>query len=66
MGDKISARQLAEKAGVQVVPGTTKHLQDIQTAKKAAEKIGYPILIKSCGGGGGKGFSKSAKSGLVR
>jgi acetyl/propionyl-CoA carboxylase alpha subunit len=56
MGDKMAARQLAEKAGVQVVPGTIKPLQNLQVAQKAAEKIGYPILIKAAGGGGGKGM----------
>jgi acetyl-CoA carboxylase biotin carboxylase subunit len=56
MGDKMAARNLVEKTGVPVVPGTTKPLNNLQTAKKIAEKIGYPILIKAAGGGGGKGM----------
>jgi len=56
MGDKIAARKLSEQAGVPVVPGTTKPLKDIQIAKQTAKKIGYPILIKATGGGGGKGM----------
>ena len=56
MGDKMAARKLAEKSGVPVIPGTTKPLHNLQTAKKIAAKIGYPILIKAAGGGGGKGM----------
>ncbi|MDP6180999.1 MAG: biotin carboxylase N-terminal domain-containing protein, partial [Desulfatiglandales bacterium] len=56
MGDKMAARRLAEKAGAPVVPGTTEPLKDLQTTKKTADKIGYPILIKAAGGGGGKGM----------
>ena len=56
MGDKIAARQLAEKTGVPMVPGTSEPLEDLQTAKNFAEEIGYPILIKAAGGGGGKGM----------
>ena len=56
MGDKMAARKLAGKIDVPVVPGTTKPLKDLKTAKETAEKIGYPILIKAAGGGGGKGM----------
>jgi len=56
MGDKITARKLAEKAGVPVLPGTIQPLQNLQIARETADKIGYPILIKAAGGGGGKGM----------
>ena len=52
----MQARHLAEKAGVPVVPGTTKPIKNIKSALKTAEKLGYPILIKAAGGGGGKGM----------
>ena len=44
---------VAEKAGVPVVPGTNEPIKDLQIAKKTAREIGYPILIKASGGGGG-------------
>ena len=53
MGDKMAARELVLKTGSQVVPGTTKPLTSINSAKETARKIGYPILIKAAGGGGG-------------
>ena len=56
MGDKMAARELVLKTGSQVVPGTTKPLTSINSAKETARKIGYPILIKAAGGGGGKGM----------
>jgi acetyl-CoA carboxylase biotin carboxylase subunit len=56
MGDKIAARKLAIDAGAPIVPGTTRPLTDINDARKTAQKIGYPILIKAAGGGGGKGM----------
>tara|TARA_Y100000588_G_scaffold301857_1_gene323903 strand:+ start:1046 stop:2548 length:1503 start_codon:yes stop_codon:yes gene_type:complete len=56
MGDKMAARKLAQNSGVPVVPGTTKPLESAEQAKKTAKKIGYPILIKAAGGGGGKGM----------
>ncbi|MEP6832662.1 MAG: acetyl-CoA carboxylase biotin carboxylase subunit [Gemmatimonas sp.] len=56
MGSKTAARQLAIKAGVPVVPGTTEGLRDANEAKEIAEKYGYPILLKAAAGGGGKGM----------
>lgn len=54
-GSKTSARTLAKEVGVPVVPGTTHDLTDEEVAQTAAE-MGYPILIKAAGGGGGKGM----------
>ncbi len=56
MGSKIGARQMAMKAKVNIVPGIAKPLSDIQEAKKVAQDIGYPVLIKASAGGGGKGM----------
>ena len=52
MGDKIESKKLAQKAGVNVVPG---HLDDIATtaeAVKIAKGIGYPVMMKASAGGG--------------
>jgi propionyl-CoA carboxylase alpha chain len=56
MGDKIESKKLAQKAGVNVVPG---YLGDIATTNEAvriAKDIGYPVMIKASAGGGGKGM----------
>ena len=57
MGSKTMARELMQKAGVPIVPGTTEVIEDVKAAKKVIDKeIGYPVAIKAAGGGGGKGF----------
>src|SRR3954467_4896512 len=57
MGSKTMARELMQKAGVPIVPGTTEVIEDVAAAKKVIDKeIGYPVAIKASGGGGGKGF----------
>jgi acetyl-CoA/propionyl-CoA carboxylase, biotin carboxylase, biotin carboxyl carrier protein len=57
MGSKTRARELMEKAGVPIVPGTTEPVGSIDEARKIIEKtIGYPVAVKAAGGGGGKGF----------
>lgn len=56
MGDKLSAKQAVKKFNVPLVPGVDFAISDIVEAKKIAEKIGYPILIKASAGGGGKGM----------
>ncbi|MFQ5646940.1 MAG: acetyl-CoA carboxylase biotin carboxylase subunit [bacterium] len=55
MGDKISARRLISSAGVPVLPGSGK-INNPEEGQKTANKIGYPVIIKSAGGGGGKGM----------
>ena len=55
MGDKDASRQLMQKVGVPVVPGT-EILKDAEEAKRLAEEIGYPLLVKATAGGGGKGI----------
>ena len=58
MGDKQTARQMMIKCGVPVVPGSAGLIETLEEAKNAAEKIGYPVLIKASAGGGGKGMRK--------
>ena len=56
MGDKIEARATMERAGVPIVPGTNVALRDPLEASKIADQIGYPVMIKAAGGGGGRGI----------
>ena len=55
MGDKDAARRLMQQSGVPTIPGT-EILEDAAAAKAAAEKIGYPDMLKDSAGGGGKGI----------
>ena len=57
MGDKASAREAAEQAGVPVVPGSNGVLDSVEAAQRVAEELGYPVLIKASGGGGGIGMA---------
>ena len=56
MGDKTEARRRMKEAGVPIVPGLTEALSDADEAVRAAEEIGYPVLLKASAGGGGKGM----------
>ncbi len=57
MGDKVSAKQAMIKAGVPCVPGSEGELSDdANTNKRIARAIGYPVIIKAAGGGGGRGM----------
>jgi len=57
MGDKISAKQAMLKAGVSCVPGSDGALpEDPKEVVRIARKIGYPVIIKAAGGGGGRGM----------
>ncbi len=56
MGDKIESKKLAEKAGVNSVPGYTAALKDARQAVTVSRKIGYPVMLKASAGGGGKGM----------
>ncbi len=70
LGDKITARELMEKAGVPIVPGIKKPVKNSADAHNAAIKIGYPLLLKAAAGGGGKGMrivsSKKELDGLFK
>jgi 3-methylcrotonyl-CoA carboxylase alpha subunit len=56
MGSKSGSKMLMEKAGVALVPGYHGEAQDEATLAKAADKIGFPVLIKASAGGGGRGM----------
>ncbi len=57
MGDKVSAKNAMKKAGVPCVPGSDGALTDDKDEiKKIAKKIGYPVIVKAAGGGGGRGM----------
>lgn len=66
MGGKISARKIATEAGVPVVPGTNGPLTSIDDAKRTADEIGYPIMLKASAGGGGKGMRLVANEGELK
>ena len=56
MGDKLSAKKAVLAYDIPMVPGLNEEVTDINKAKKVANQIGYPILIKAAAGGGGKGM----------
>jgi acetyl-CoA carboxylase biotin carboxylase subunit len=60
MGDKITAKDAVKSLGVPVVPGSDGAVRDEARARGVAEEIGYPVLIKASGGGGGRGMKVAA------
>ena len=56
MGDKVSAKIAAEKAGLPLVPGSKGSISSLNNAKEEALKIGFPLIIKAAAGGGGRGM----------
>ena len=56
LGDKVSARALAKKARVPIIPGSQGEVKNEADAVKLANKIGYPIILKAAAGGGGRGM----------
>ena len=56
MGDKIQAKSIAKKYGLPVIEGSEGGVKSLSEAKSICKNIGYPILIKAAGGGGGKGM----------
>lgn len=56
MGDKLAAKDAVKSYDIPMVPGFNKAITDVETAKKMATEIGFPILIKASAGGGGKGM----------
>ena len=56
MGDKIESKKLAEKAGVNIIPGYTDAVKDGREAVDICDEIGYPVMLKASAGGGGKGM----------
>ena len=66
MGDKIRARNLMERAGVPVSPGTREPVTDVATAVAEADRIGYPVMVKAAAGGGGIGMGAAADEAGLR
>ena len=71
LGDKTTARQIMMDSGVPAIPGTPGAISDPSAAAEEAKRIGYPVLIKAAGGGGGKGMrvvnsQKEIKDGFNR
>lgn len=58
MGDKLSAKQIAIKAGVPIIPGSTEPLKDGDDALAKAISFGFPIILKAAAGGGGRGMRR--------
>ena len=58
MGNKANAREQLQKSGVPVIPGSEGFIETVEEAKKVANKVGYPVLLKAAAGGGGKGIRK--------
>ncbi|MFO0865230.1 MAG: biotin carboxylase N-terminal domain-containing protein, partial [Gemmataceae bacterium] len=56
LGDKIAARKIAHEAKVQILSGSDDPIKDKGEARKLAEKLGYPVMVKASMGGGGRGM----------
>ena len=56
MGDKIEAKRIAKKYGLPIIEGSEGGVKSLSEAKSICKEIGYPVLIKAAGGGGGKGM----------
>jgi acetyl-CoA carboxylase biotin carboxylase subunit len=57
VGDKAVARDLMQKAGLPLLPGTIEPVGTVDEAREVAESIGYPVIIKAVAGGGGRGMN---------
>jgi acetyl-CoA carboxylase, biotin carboxylase subunit len=66
MGDKVTARKYMKNAGVPVIPGSDDPVGSVENAAIEAEKIGFPVILKAVGGGGGKGMRIVEESGEIR
>jgi len=66
MGDKIRARNLMERSGVPVSPGSREPLTDVAAAVAEADRIGYPVMVKAAAGGGGIGMGLAPDAAALR
>jgi acetyl-CoA carboxylase biotin carboxylase subunit len=66
MGNKVAAREAAEKAGLPLLPGARGFLKDAEDAEVHAQKIGYPVILKAAAGGGGRGMKIVREHAAVR
>src|SRR6185369_9229306 len=58
LGNKIEAKRIAESAGVPVVPWSGGAVDGLEMAVESARRLGYPVLVKAAGGGGGRGIRR--------
>jgi len=58
MGNKLEARRIMQQAGLPVVPGSDADVSDLEHALQLADQIGYPVMLKATGGGGGRGIRR--------
>ncbi|MBX9703769.1 MAG: acetyl-CoA carboxylase biotin carboxylase subunit [Silvanigrellaceae bacterium] len=56
LGDKVAARSVARRTGLPFLPGSKSAIENIDSAKQIAAQIGFPIILKASGGGGGRGM----------
>jgi acetyl-CoA carboxylase biotin carboxylase subunit len=66
MGDKVIAKRAATDLGIPTVPGSDGAIGDIEAAVWRAEEVGYPVLVKASGGGGGRGMKVARSSEELR
>jgi len=66
VGDKVRARLVMTEASIPVVPGMSSNLENETEALKTAESLGYPVLLKSTHGGGGRGMKIARDAGILR
>src|SRR5437016_10520763 len=64
--NKIECRKLARRVGVPTLPGTDEILHDVEEAIRIADEIGYPVILKSAFGGGGRGIREVTKKSELR
>lgn len=62
MGDKIAAKTTVKKLGIPVVPGSEGELRSVEEARKVADDMGYPVIVKASAGGGGRGMKVAKNS----
>ncbi|MBI1966613.1 MAG: acetyl-CoA carboxylase biotin carboxylase subunit [Gemmatimonadetes bacterium] len=62
MGDKATARKIAQKMKIPTVPGSSGPVESVEEALKIADKIGFPVIVKAAAGGGGKGMRVATDS----
>lgn len=64
MADKVAAKKIAASIGVEVVPGSVEAIRDEREALSIADSLGFPVILKAVGGGGGRGIKVVADRGL--
>lgn len=58
MGDKLTAKAIAQSCGVPTIPGSSEPLKNAEEALRKAEEFGFPVILKAAGGGGGRGMRR--------